>query len=527
MKVNGPLYSRDVTGKFDGGIIFENTRGLPVAKRMKRPPNPQSQSQTLTRNRLSVLSRAWGDLTQAQRDAWDAAAPGLATGYNNYVGLGIKALEMDETPVGDPPVTPNPDDILDPELRTGSLGEIDITWNPATDGDFIEIRTTGAIPDGRNPKNNEYRVIAFISVAAGTYALSDLVPAGRYGVRLRPMRNNGQAGNTWEGVGYAGDPLFVGYLPCSLNKSIMIKFDLVDFRRLRTVIYGAQDKFLAYPAMGPGGEFVYCTQEKTSPDIYKIRCNDLQIEDKFPVVIDNEPAGGSVVDSAANFMYLGNIGPPATLYKIDLNTRAVVGSIVFGVATVAIPRLLIDSGGVYLYGLTTRPGARVFKVDLNTFTLLYDKAVGPGSGPGRDVVLDEGGGFLYASGGGGNPKVFKCNISDLTQVALLDVTGLIGELVRGAGPLDGYFYFSSFTIPGEVGRFRISDFTFQGKVTGQPGEDRWQSLLLDTARKNLFTINWREQGRLVKISTLPFQRVAGLSLAANEEAIPEMAGFLS
>lgn len=527
MKVNGPIHSIDATGKFDGGIIFEVTRGLPIAKRMKRPPNPQSRSQTLTRDRLSTLSRAWGDLTEAQRTAWDEAAGGLATGYNNYVGLGIKALEMSQPPVGDPPVTPNPDPILDPELRTGNLGELNIIWNPATDGDFIEIRSTGAIPDGRNPKNNEYRVRAFVSVAAGAYTLADLVPSGRYGVRLRPLRDNGQAGATWEGVGFAGDPLFVGYLPCSLNKSIMIKMDLVDFRRLRTVQYGAQIKWMHAPAVSSTGEFVYCIQEKVDPDVYKIRCNDLQIIDQFGIAMGGEPTSSMVVDNADNFLYVAGFSTPATVFKVNLSTKVVVDSIIFGPASAEIRALKIDSGGQYLYGVVGVGGPTAFKIKLSDFTLLHQAFGVPPTGPATALVLDEVGGFVYASTGGPGRKIYKFSSFDLTQAAFIEVAPHMGSPVRGAGPLGGYIYFSSFTSPGEVGRFRLSDFTFQGKVVGQPGEDEWQSLLLDTGRGNLFTINWRNQGRLIKISTSPFQRVAGLSLAAGEENIPEMAGFLS
>jgi hypothetical protein len=98
---------------------------------------------------------------------------------------------------------------------------------------------------------------------------------------------------------------------------------------------------------------------------------------------------------------------------------------------------------------------------------------------------------------------------------------------QGVGPLDGFIYFSAFGSPGEVGRFRLSDFTFQGKVTGQPGEDGWQSILLDTVRKNIFVVNKTGLARMVQISTSPFQRVAGFAFSPGEEDIIEMAGFLS
>lgn len=527
MKVKAPIHSECATGKFDGGIIFERTRGLCIAKRMKRPPNPQSTSQVLTRNRLSILSRTWGDLTEEQRQAWDEAAPGLATGYNNYVGLGIKALEMGETPIEDPPPTPGPNDIEGPELRTGNLGELDIVWDPATQGDKIEVRCTGAIPDGREPKNNEYRVKGFPPASAGTFTLTDLPPSSKVGVRLRPMFNNGQAGNTWEAVGYAGDPLYVGYLPFSLNKSIMVKMDLVGFRKLRTINYGPRVKNLFGPALSPTGSHIYCFDEKTPPTVYKIRTNDLQIEDQFTPVGVGDVNSYNVIGNSENYLYLSGFSDPATVYKIDLNTKALVSSIGFGAGSTEIWSLRIDSGGQYLYGIVSRPAARFFKIDLSSFTLLNLTALSAPSGPGRGLVLDEANGHAYISGGGAASRIFKCLLSDTSEVEVKSFSSDIAEMFQGEGPLDGYIYFTSTSSPGEVGRFRISDFTFQGKVTGQPGEDLWHSLLLDTARDNLFTVNRAGRANLIKISTTPFQRVAGLSFAPGEENVIEMAGFLS
>lgn len=68
-----------------GGTIFSRNAGGPYAKNMANPTNPQSTKQLAVRAFFSSCATAWQDLTQMQRDAWNAAATTLP--FINSIGL--------------------------------------------------------------------------------------------------------------------------------------------------------------------------------------------------------------------------------------------------------------------------------------------------------------------------------------------------------------------------------------------------------------------------------------------------------
>jgi hypothetical protein len=73
----------EIRGKL-GGTVFARNRGGSYARTFTKPTNPNSGAQGQTRAIFGTLMSDWRDLTQAQRDSFQAAAPNYPT--QNKVG---------------------------------------------------------------------------------------------------------------------------------------------------------------------------------------------------------------------------------------------------------------------------------------------------------------------------------------------------------------------------------------------------------------------------------------------------------
>ncbi len=99
-----PLLGTDLSGSV-GGIVASHNRGGAYFRNRSIPVNPSTVFQTAVRNAVSQLSTAWGeDLTQVQRDQWDAYAAAVSvidaigqsiflTGQQMYIRSNVPALQ--------------------------------------------------------------------------------------------------------------------------------------------------------------------------------------------------------------------------------------------------------------------------------------------------------------------------------------------------------------------------------------------------------------------------------------------------
>src|SRR3972149_5825724 len=74
MKIKFGSILTDGRGKLGGQVYARNRSGAYVRNKVT-PNNPQSGFQSTARARLAGFSEGWRGLTQAQRDAWNAAGP--------------------------------------------------------------------------------------------------------------------------------------------------------------------------------------------------------------------------------------------------------------------------------------------------------------------------------------------------------------------------------------------------------------------------------------------------------------------
>src|SRR6056297_1294291 len=72
MKMKFGALVTDGRGKIGGQVASKNRYGSYLRTKVT-PSNPQTASQLNVRSVLAALSSGWRDLTQAQRDGWNAA----------------------------------------------------------------------------------------------------------------------------------------------------------------------------------------------------------------------------------------------------------------------------------------------------------------------------------------------------------------------------------------------------------------------------------------------------------------------
>lgn len=113
MKMKWGALVVDGRGKIGGQVASKNRSGAYLRTKVT-PVNAQTTFQQAVRSRLAGLSSDWRSLTQAKRDAWNAAVSSFAktnifgdivnpTGKNLYNGLNQNLLNIGESAISTPP----------------------------------------------------------------------------------------------------------------------------------------------------------------------------------------------------------------------------------------------------------------------------------------------------------------------------------------------------------------------------------------------------------------------------------------
>lgn len=187
----------EARGKVGGGV-FTKTRSGSVLRRRAIPTNPQSALQTAVRAILASVAAMWRTLTDAQRDAWDAAASAITrrqsvsgqsyspTGFNYFTELSAKFLHI--TPAGtvptDPPASPY---VVDPATIAfaGGVNEITVTPSAANAaGSTTEVLYQRLSGEGEKARTDLMRHLAYNDFATTTPLDIPLTP-GFYALAYR------------------------------------------------------------------------------------------------------------------------------------------------------------------------------------------------------------------------------------------------------------------------------------------------------------------------------------------------------
>jgi len=119
------------------------------------PTNPNTARQSAVRARLSSFSQAWKGLTQAQRDAWNAAVSGYTktnvfgdtvnpSGKNLYTGLNSNLEKVGYSAISVPAV---PESVISPDVSDAACSlsltslEFDFAAGSADQTMFVQMST--------------------------------------------------------------------------------------------------------------------------------------------------------------------------------------------------------------------------------------------------------------------------------------------------------------------------------------------------------------------------------------------------
>lgn len=177
-KYKGIVWS-DARGKVNGLVYSRNTYGVYV-RGLSSPVQPQTLAQMLVRAHLQNLTRAWRDLAQTQRDAWNALAAQVTltdtlgntynpSGEQLYTGLNMNLILIGNTPITNPP--PTPVEVPTPSQVTvtatgGGTPALGVAWIGGSANYQALIYATSTISQGRNfIRPSEFRLI---TIASGT-----------------------------------------------------------------------------------------------------------------------------------------------------------------------------------------------------------------------------------------------------------------------------------------------------------------------------------------------------------------------
>lgn len=185
----------DGRGKVGGHVMSKNRAGAYMRTKVS-PVNAQTGAQLSIRNRFTTYAQNWRGLTQAQRDAWNAAVSDFAktdvfgdlknpTGFNLYQRLNNNLVTVGASPITAPPLPASVGEVVASSL-TAADGAVAESLSLVLGGDVpagtaVKVFATAPQSAGKSFVKSEHRLISTLAAAASTPV--DLLPAyqSKYG----------------------------------------------------------------------------------------------------------------------------------------------------------------------------------------------------------------------------------------------------------------------------------------------------------------------------------------------------------
>jgi len=177
-------------------VVCAGRYGL-VSRRRVVPYNPRTQRQTEVRSSFAIQARRFGELTDAQRDAWNAEAAtyrsrrrqgqsGPLTGLHLFVRVNCKLALFGLEPLDTPPPPPVFPELAPQELViTNTAGVVAVKLVcPADPGNNTVLRASPPLSPGVETCR-EFRVLGMCPAPVGGLADITALYTARFG--LPPM----------------------------------------------------------------------------------------------------------------------------------------------------------------------------------------------------------------------------------------------------------------------------------------------------------------------------------------------------
>jgi hypothetical protein len=170
----------DGRGKIGGHVASKN-RGGAYLRTKVTPVNGQTSAQTSIRNRFTTLSQGWRGLTEAQRDAWNAAIADYSrtdifgdlhqpTGFNLYQRLNNNLVTIGEAAISTPPLPSAVGEVVASSLAVAAgAGTMSLVMAGAVPADTnVKVFACAPVSAGKSFVKSQYRLISILAPAAAT-----------------------------------------------------------------------------------------------------------------------------------------------------------------------------------------------------------------------------------------------------------------------------------------------------------------------------------------------------------------------
>ena len=169
----------DARGKLGGQVFSKNRQGSYVRTKVT-PVNAQTPFQQAVRDRLASFSAQWRALSEAQRNAWNAAAPAFEgtnvfgdtvapTGKNLFTRLNMNLVNIGNPPITEPPTPAEVNTAGIQGVTAMASGSIVlVTLSNEVTGSGVIVSGTAPLSAGINFFKNRVRQIDSLGVIPGT-----------------------------------------------------------------------------------------------------------------------------------------------------------------------------------------------------------------------------------------------------------------------------------------------------------------------------------------------------------------------
>ena len=172
----------DGRGKIGGHVMTKNRQGSAMRTKVT-PTNRSSNTQQAIKSRLSGFSKAWRGLTDAQRSAWNSAAPDFQrhnifgdsyspTGFNLYQIINQNLAVIGVAAVSSPPVStaPTPLTALSSLALTAAAMTSTFAPTPVAANNKLVVEATRPLSAGKGTAKSEFRTVQVFAAAQATPA---------------------------------------------------------------------------------------------------------------------------------------------------------------------------------------------------------------------------------------------------------------------------------------------------------------------------------------------------------------------
>ena len=201
-KVRAPLHSIGLRGRMADGFVFTEWREINCLRTFVMPSQPRTPRREQVWKTTPLVTRAWGNLTDAERANWEAFTllvkpidPTLGreshwSGYNAYLSVNRVLADAGLSLAIQPPAIPLPNPPERFRLRNPSPGVVRVRWEPLPAGTLVDLWLCQG-KASRKAYPSKFNHLIYADGTTGLHVLSGIPTGTRVAVKARVVRPDG------------------------------------------------------------------------------------------------------------------------------------------------------------------------------------------------------------------------------------------------------------------------------------------------------------------------------------------------